>query len=147
MFIPSCFQNSLFILVFCQFHFDIRAEDRFRLHLKGVLCTFWISMPFSFPRLGKFSAMICSSTPSAPFSFSSSSGISIIWILLHFIASLSSLILPSYSWNFYSSFSQLPLFPLIVSSNSPILSSTTSVCAMATCILFCTSFIAFFSSS
>ena len=33
------------------------VEDQFKLPLKGVLCASWISMPFSFPRSGKFSAM------------------------------------------------------------------------------------------
>ena len=88
-------------LYFASFTRICHAEDGFKLCLKGVLCASWISMPFSFPRSGKFSAMICSSTPSAPFSLSSSSGIPMIRILFHLIASLSSLILPLYYWIFY----------------------------------------------
>ena len=65
-------------LNFASFTMIHRAEDRFKLHLKGVLCASWISMPFSFPRSGKFSAIISSSTPSAPFPLSSSSGIPIM---------------------------------------------------------------------
>ena len=84
-------------LYFASFTMICCAEDRFKLHLKGVLCASWISIPFSFPRSGKFSTMICSSTPSAPFSLSSFSGIPIIRILFRLVASLSSLILPSFS--------------------------------------------------
>ena len=46
------------------------VDDWFLLNLMGVLCASWISMPVSFPRLGKFSAMICSRNPSTPFSLS-----------------------------------------------------------------------------
>ena len=91
--------------------------------------------------------MICSSTPSAPFSLSSSSGIPMIQILFHLIASHSSLILPSYSWIYLSLFFSASSFSIILSSNSPILSSDSSIYAMAASILFCTSFIAFFNSS
>ena len=99
-------------LYFASFTIICHAEDRFKLRLKGVLCASWISMPFSFPRSGKFSAMISSSTSSAPFPLSSSSGIPIMCMLLRSIVSLSSLILPSYSRIFFFiSFSQLPLFP------------------------------------
>ena len=79
------------------------AEDRFKLRLKGVLCASWISVPFSFPRSGKFSAMISSSTSSAPFPLSSSSGIPIMHMLLRLIVSLSSRSLPSSSWIFFIS--------------------------------------------
>ena len=58
---------SLF-LYFASFTMICHAKDRFKLRLKGVLCASWISMPLSLPRSRKFSAMICSSTPSAPFS-------------------------------------------------------------------------------
>ena len=95
---------------FASFTMICCAEDRFKLRLKGVLCASWISMPFSFPSSGKFSAIISSSTPSAPFPLSSSSGVPIMRRLFLFSASLSSLIFPSYSW-IYLSLSQLPLFP------------------------------------
>ena len=97
---PASFRILSLSLYFASFTMLCHAEDWFKLHLKGVLCASWISMPVSFPRWGKFSAMICSSTPSAPFSLSSSSGIPMIQILFCLIASLSSLILPSYSWTF-----------------------------------------------
>ena len=101
------FSSSLY---FASFTMICRAEDRFKLRLKGILCASWISVPVSFPRSGKFSAIISSGTPSAPLSLSSS-GIPMIWILFHLIASLSSLILPSYSWIFLSLFFSAPLFP------------------------------------
>ena len=84
--------------------------NRFKLHLKGVLCASWISMPFSFPSSGKFSVIISSSTPSAPFPLSSSSGIPIMCVLFLFSVSLSSLIFPSYSWIFFISLSLSFLF-------------------------------------
>ena len=96
-------------LYFASFTMICHAEDRFKLCLKGVLCASWISMLFSFPRSGKFSSMICASVPSVPFSLSFSSGILMIQILFCLIASLSSPILPSYSWIFFI-FSQLPLY-------------------------------------
>ena len=43
-------------------------------HLMGVLGASWILMAVSFPRLAKFSTMICSHNPAAPISLSSSSG-------------------------------------------------------------------------
>ena len=55
-------------LYFASFTMICFAEDRFELRLRGVFCASWISMPLSFPRSGKFSAMICSSKPLAPFS-------------------------------------------------------------------------------
>ena len=81
-----------------------------------------------------------------PLSLSSSSRIFMIRISFCLIASLSSLILSSYSWIFYLFF-LTSSFSIILSSNSPILSSASSVRAMATSILFYTSFIPFFSSS
>ena len=88
-------------LYFVSFTMVCHAEGRFKLHLKGILCASWVSMPVSFPRSGRFSAIICSSTPLALFSLSS--GFPMIWILFHLIASLSSLILPLYSWIFFLS--------------------------------------------
>ena len=85
---PAAFRILSLSLYFASFTMICCAEDRFKLHLKGVLCASWISMPFSFPRSRKFSAMICSSTPSAPFSLSSFSGIPMIWILFRLVASL-----------------------------------------------------------
>ena len=108
LYIRVCLSRAAFrilslSLYFASFAMIRRAEDRFKLRLKGVLCASWISMPFSFPSSGKFSAIIFSSTPSAPFPLSSSSGIPIMRILFLFSVSLSSLIFPSYSWIFFIS--------------------------------------------
>ena len=44
------------------------ADGQFLLNLMGVLCASWILMSVSFPRLGKFFAMICLHKTSTPFS-------------------------------------------------------------------------------
>ena len=68
----AAFRIFFLSLYFASFTMICHAEDRFKLHVKGVLCASLIQCffpyPDSFPRSGKFSAMICSSTPSAPFS-------------------------------------------------------------------------------
>ena len=69
------------------------VDGQFSLNLMGVLCASWILMSVSFPRLGKFSAMICSHNPSTPISLSSSSGTPMILMLFLFSESLISLIL------------------------------------------------------
>ena len=69
------------------------VDGQFLLNLMGVLCASWILMSVSFPRLGKFSAMICSHNPSIPISLSSSSGTPMILMLFLFNESLISLIL------------------------------------------------------
>ena len=69
------------------------VDGRFLLNLMGDLCASCILMSVSFPRLGKFSAMICSHNPSTPVSLSSSSGTSLILMLLLFNESMISVIL------------------------------------------------------
>ena len=64
----AAFRIRSLSLYFVSYIIICHAEDRFKLHLKAVLCASWISMPVSFHRSGMLSAMICSSTPSAPFS-------------------------------------------------------------------------------
>ena len=54
-------------LYFVSFTMICHAEDQFMLHLKGVLCASWISMPFSFPSSGKFSAIIFFKYPFSTF--------------------------------------------------------------------------------
>ena len=53
--------------------------------LYGTLCAFWTWLTISFSMLGKFSTIISSKIFSYPFFFSSSSGIPIIWMLVHLI--------------------------------------------------------------
>ena len=102
-FIPCCFQNFVFILVFCQFHYDMSCRRSIQVELEGSSLCLVDFKAFFLPRSGKFSTMISLSTPSAPFALSSSSGIPIMCILFLFSASLSSLIIPSYSWIFFIS--------------------------------------------
>ena len=54
-------------LYFYSFTMICCGADLFLLILKGVLCASWVWMPISFPRLGKFSAIVCSNKPSVPF--------------------------------------------------------------------------------
>ena len=75
--LPEYFVNLTMIYV---------VDGRFLLNLMGVLCASWILMSVSFPRLGKFSAMICSHNPSTPISLSSSFGTPVI-LMLFFLMS------------------------------------------------------------
>ena len=95
---------SSFLALTLRYYFTLicHGEGLFPLNLKGVLCASWMWMAASFPRRGKFSAIIYSSRSSAPFFLSSSSGTLMIQILLCFIESLSSLILLSCSSIFLS---------------------------------------------
>ena len=94
--------------------------------LKGDPCASWTWMSVSFPRLGKLSAMVCSNKTSSPLSVSSSSGTPMIQVSFYFIESLRSLILLSWSSNFFSLFFSALSFSIILSSISPILSSAPS---------------------
>ena len=96
-FFPCCFHDSLLASVFVNLTMISLVNDWFLLNLMGVLCASWILMSVSFPRLEKFSAMICSHNPSTPISLSSSSGTPMILMLFLFNESLISLILKSCS--------------------------------------------------
>ena len=122
-------------------------DGQFLLNLMGVLSASWILMSVSFPKLGKFSAMISSHKPSTPFSLSSSSGSPIIQMLFLYNESLSSLILISCSFALVSLFVSASLFPLILSSVSLIQCSVSSILATVASIQDCSSVIAFFISS
>ena len=73
-------------------------DGQFLLNLMEVLCASCILMSVSFPRLGKFSAVIFWHHPSAPISLSSSSGTPMILMSFLFHESLISLILKSCSF-------------------------------------------------
>ena len=97
-------------LYFASFTMICRAENQV-MSEGSSLCLLDFNA-FFLPQIREVSAIISSSTPSAPFPLSSSSGIPIMCKLFLFSASLSSLIFPSYSWIFfYLSFCQLLLFP------------------------------------
>ena len=83
--------------------------DLFLLILRGVLCASWTWMPVSFSRLGKVSVIICSKRPYATFSYCS--GTPMIWRLLCFVESLSSLSLYSWSNSFLFLFFSGAFFP------------------------------------
>ena len=55
--------------------------------LYGTLCASWTWLTISFSMLGKFSTIICLKFFSYPLFFFSSSGIPIIWMLVHLILS------------------------------------------------------------
>ena len=94
----SCFKDFLFVSEICKLHYYVEVLTYFYWFLREVLCASWTSMAISFFRFGKFSATICSYTPYAPYPFLSSfSGTLIILILFHFIVSLISWLLPSWS--------------------------------------------------
>ena len=93
--LSSCLYFASFTIICC-------AEDQLKLHLKGVLCARLVSMPVSFPRLWKFSAMICSRSSSHPFLLSSGNP----W--LHHLLILFSPLAPQFSLYLFS-----PPFPHI----------------------------------
>ena len=93
------------------------------------------------PQIRKFSAIICSYKPSAPFTVSSS-GTPMIQILFHFMESLSSLILPSWSSNFLSLF----FFSFIIFHNFIIYSFLCFFHPVTVSSLFCISFTVFLNS-
>ena len=68
------------------------------VHLFGALCASCTWMSVSFPRLGKFSAIISSNKSSVPSCVSSPSGTHIMWILGHSMLSQRSLKLSSYKF-------------------------------------------------
>ena len=111
---------------------------------KGSSLSLWTLMPVSFPRLGKFSDIICSNKPSVP--FSRSSGTHMIGTLLHFMESLSSVILPSWSSSFLSHF----FFSFIIFCNFIFYFTYSWLCffyVVTVSSLFCISVIAFLNSS
>ena len=90
---------------------------------RGPLCLL-DRMPVSFPRLGKFSAMICSNILSGSFSLSLSPlSTPMILILLHFMASLISQSFPSWSISCFCLFSSASYLSITLSSLSFGLSS------------------------
>lgn len=104
----------------------------------------WILIFVSFPRLGKFSAIICSSKSSAPFALFCSPGTPMIWMFLCFMELLSFLSLHLCCNTFLSLFTSASLFSLILSSISLIYSSTLSILVIIISSWFCILVIAFF---
>lgn len=83
-----------FITIFCKFNYNTSGVGLFLSILMGVLYASWIWIFVCFPKLGKFSAIISSNKPSAPFSLSSSG--TLLQTLLHLMKLLSSLSLLSW---------------------------------------------------
>ena len=104
------------------------VDGRFLLNVMGVLCASWILMFVSFPRLGKFSAMIYLHKPSTPFSLSSSTETPMIRMLFLSNESLSSLILISCSFALISLFFSASLFSISLSFILRILYSAFHAC-------------------
>ena len=73
-----------------------------RFILYGTLCVSWTWLAISFPMLGKFSPVISLNIFSDPFSFFSSSGTPVIWMLVCLMLSLMSLRLFSIVFILYS---------------------------------------------
>ena len=68
-FLPCCSHDSLLVYVFCEFDYMICLGGGWLLlNLMGVFCASWILKSVFFPRLGKFSAIICSPILFATFS-------------------------------------------------------------------------------
>ena len=86
--------------------------------LYGTLCTSWTWLTISFPMSVKFSTIISSNIFSDPFFFSSSSGMPILWMLLHLMVSQRSLRLSSILFILFSLFCSVVVISTILSSRS-----------------------------
>ena len=127
-------------LEFASFTIKCRGVERFLLILGGDLSISWIWMPVSLPRLGKFSARICSNTYSGPLSLSAPSGTPIK--RRFFFLRLSFISLNLSSWSFYclSLFSSVSLFAINLYSMSLNRFSTSLTLVVRTSSLDCISF-------
>ena len=63
----AAFKKSLLIFNFCHFNYGMSRCESFEFMLLGILSDFWTWISVSFPRLGKFSAIILPSKLSAIF--------------------------------------------------------------------------------
>ena len=101
LYVTSCFSLAAFkilslLLFFTNLITTCLSVDLFGFILFGTLCASWTWMSVSFPRLGKFSAIISSNKLSAPFSLSSLSGTPIVQMLTCLMLSQRSLKVSSF---------------------------------------------------
>ena len=89
----------------------------FRFILIGILCASWTCILFSFTRLGKFSAIICSNRFSIPLSHSFPCGSPMIWVLLCLVLSQMFLRFSSFLLSLFSFSFSLCVDTVILSSN------------------------------
>ena len=97
------------------------------LILYGTLCTSWIWVTVSFPKLGKFSAIISSNIFSGLFSLPSPPETSIMQMLVHLMLSQWSLRLSSFLFILFSLFYYVTVISTTLSSNSLIHSSASVI--------------------
>ena len=100
LYVTCCFSldafNSLYVCLVFVSLINMCLEVFFLgFILYGTLCASWTSLTISFSMLGKFSTIISSIIFSYPFFFSSYSGTTIIWMLVHLTWSQRSLRLSS----------------------------------------------------
>ena len=95
--------------------------------LYGTLCASWTWLTISFSTLGKLSTIISSEIFSYPFFCSSSSGTTIIQMLVHLILSQRSLKLSSVLFILFTLFSSSEVIFTILSSSSLIRSSASDI--------------------
>ena len=96
LYVTSCFSLAAFKILSLSWKFAVLimmclGVGLFGFLLIGTLCHSWICVTFSLIRLGKFSIITFSNRFSIPCSSSSPSGIPIMWILLRFMLSCTSL--------------------------------------------------------
>ena len=114
--------------------------------LCGTHCTSWIRVRASFPRLGKFSAIISWNIFFCPL-LSLPSGTPIIWILVHLTSSQNSLKVSSFVFNLFSLYSSVSMTSTNLSSTSLIRSSDLCILLLAASNEFFISVIVFCISS
>ena len=110
------------------------------IDFRGDLSISWIWMPVFLPRLGKFSAMICSNNYSGPLSILAPSGTPITHRFFFLRLLFISLNLSSWSFNCLSLYSSVSLFAINFSSMSLTHSSTSLTLIFRTSSLDCISF-------
>ena len=114
--------------------------------LYGTLCASWTWLTVSFSMLGKFSSIMSSKIFSYPFFFSSTSGTSIILMLVHLILFQRSLRLSSVLFIPFTLFCSSEVISTISSSSSLICSSTSDILVLIPSRVFLISVIVLFVS-
>ena len=111
--------------------------------LYGTLCASWTWLPISFPMIWKFLTIISSNIFSDPFYFPSS-GIPVIWMLVHLMLSRKSLRLSSILFFLFSLYCFVTVISTILSSRSLIHSSASVILLLIPSRVFLISFIVLF---
>ena len=151
LYVTCCFSLATFNILFLCFVFISFISMCLGMFLFGfilyvTLCAFWIWLTISFSRLGKFSTIISSKIFSYPFFYSSSSGTSIIWMLVHLLLPQRSLRQSWIIFIIFTLFCSSEVISTILSFSSLIHSSVSDILLLILSRLFLISVIVLFVS-